>query len=107
MLEYVLAGMALGAIYAIPSASLVGAYESAGVLNLAFVLLAYVVARFFYYLNTEPGWSRPAAGAASLLVVPPLMGVLLYAVLFRHLRGKSALPRLVAALGLSVGLPPL
>jgi len=107
MLQYVLAGLALGSIYAIASAGLVVTFVSAGVLNFAFGSMAYVVARFYYWLNSQHGWSTTAAGAASLLVVAPLMGVVLYSVLFRFIRGKSTLIKLVTTIGLSVALPPI
>lgn len=107
MLQYVLAGLALGSVYAIASASLVVTFVSAGVLNFAFGSMAYVVARFYYWLNSQHGWPTNAAGAVSLLVVAPLMGVVLYGVLFRFLRGKSSLTKIVATIGLSVAIPPL
>jgi branched-chain amino acid transport system permease protein len=107
MLQYVLAGLALGSIYAIASASLVVTFVSAGVLNFAFGAMAYTVARFYYELNSQHGWSTTSAGAVSLLVVAPVMGIVLYAVLFRFLRDKSTLTKVVATIGLSVALPPL
>lgn len=107
MLQYVLAGLALGSIYAIASAGLVITFVSAGVLNFAFGSMAYFVARFYYWLNSQHGWPTNAAGAVSLLVVAPLMGVVLYGLLFRFIRGKSTLVKLVATIGLSVGLPPV
>src|SRR5580704_7816823 len=91
MLAYVLAGLALGSIYAIASAGLVVTFESAGVLNFAFGSMAYVVARFYYWLNSQHGWGTDTAGFVSLVVVAPLMGVVLYGVLFRFVRGKSTL----------------
>src|SRR6185312_4884219 len=102
MLQYVLAGLALGSIYAIASAGLVITFVSAGVLNFAFGSMAYFVARFYYWLNSQHGWPTNAAGAVSLLVVAPLMGMILYGVLFRFIRGKSTLVKLVATIGLSV-----
>ena len=107
MLQYVLAGLALGSIYAIASAGLVITFVSAGVLNFAFGSMAYVVARFYYWLNSQHGWPTNAAGAVSILVFAPLMGMLLYGVLFRFIRGKSTLVKLVATIGLSVALPPV
>ncbi|HVM65113.1 MAG TPA: ABC transporter permease [Acidimicrobiales bacterium] len=107
MLQYVLAGLALGSIYAIASAGIVVTYVSAGVLNFAFGSMAYVVARFYYWLNSQHGWSTTSAGLVSLLVVAPLMGVVLYALLFRFIRGRSTLVKIVATIGLSVALPPL
>ncbi len=107
MLQYILAGLALGAIYAIASAGLVVTFVSTGVLNFAFGSMAYVVARFYYWLNTQHGWTTADAGLMSLLVMAPLFGVLLYAVLFRFIRNKSTLVKIVATIGLSVALPPI
>jgi branched-chain amino acid transport system permease protein len=105
MLQYVLAGIALGSIYAIASAGIVITYVSAGVLNFAFASMAYFVARFYYWLNSQHGWPTNAAGAVSILVLAPVMGILLYLVLFRFIRGKPTLVKLVATIGLSVALP--
>jgi branched-chain amino acid transport system permease protein len=107
MLQYVLAGLALGSIYAIASSSLVVTFVTAGVLNFAFGSMAYVVARFYYWLNSQHGWPTVTSGMVSLLVVGPALGVFLYAVLFRFIRGQSTLIKLVATIGLSVALPPL
>jgi branched-chain amino acid transport system permease protein len=107
MLQYVLAGLALGAIYAIASASLVVTFVSAGVLNFAFGAMAFVVARVFYYLHSQQGWPSAAAAAASVLVFAPALGAALYGLLFRHLRTATSLTKIVATIGLSVALPPL
>jgi branched-chain amino acid transport system permease protein len=105
MLQYVLAGLALGSIYAIASSGLVITFVSAGVLNFAFGSMAYLVARFYYWLNSQQGWGTNTAGAVSIVIFAPLVGVFLYGVLFRFLRGKSTLVKLVATIGLSVALP--
>ncbi|HVU72693.1 MAG TPA: ABC transporter permease [Mycobacteriales bacterium] len=107
MLGYVLAGLALGAIYAIASASLVVTFVSAGVLNFSFSAMAYTVARFYYYLNTEHHWGTDTAGVVAIGAFAPLLGVVLYLVLFQFLRGKSTLTKVVATIGLSVALPPV
>ena len=107
MLQYVIAGLALGGIYAIASAGLVVTYLSAGVLNFAFGALAYFVARFFYFLHSQRNWGIPEAAVVSLVLVAPALGVFLYAVLFRLLRLSSPLIKVVATLGLSVTIPPL
>ncbi len=107
MLQYVLAGLALGAVYAIASAGLVLTYESAGVLNFAFGSMAYVVARFYFWFNSQHGWSTVAAGLMSILVVAPTLGIVLYNVVFRFIRDKSTLVKLVSTIGLSVALPPV
>ncbi|MFZ0666075.1 MAG: ABC transporter permease [Acidimicrobiales bacterium] len=107
MLQYVLAGLALGAIYAIASSGLVVTFVSTGVLNLAFGSMAYVIARFYYWLNTQHGWTTVDAGLVSLLVMAPMLGVVLYGVLFRFVRNRPTLVKLVVTIGLSVALPAL
>ncbi len=107
MLDYALVGLALGSIYAIASAGLVVTYTSSGVLNFAFGSMAYVVARFYYFLNSQHGLSTITSGLVSLLVVAPLMGAVLYAVIFRFIRGQSSLIKIVTTIGLSVALPPV
>ncbi|MFE6820890.1 hypothetical protein [Streptomyces sp. NPDC057690] len=107
MLSYVLAGLALGAVYAVAAGSLVITYVASGVFNLAFAAMAFTVARFYYFLNTEQHWAILPAALVSLVVFAPLLGSLLYALLFRHLRLRSPLIKLMATVGLSVALPPL
>ena len=107
MIQFVIAGLVLGGIYAILSAGLVVTYRSSGVLNFSFGALAYFVGRFYYFLNTQHGWSTWAAGALSLAVLAPGLGLLLYLGLFRLLRTSTTVIKLVATIGLSVSLPPL
>ncbi|WP_395111031.1 ABC transporter permease [Actinomadura sp. SCN-SB] len=106
VLQYVLAGLALGAIYAIASASLVVTHVSSGVFNFAFGAMAFAVARFYYFLHTESGWPIVAAAVVSLGIFAPALGALLYALLFRHLRLRPPLIKVVATIGVSVALPP-
>ncbi len=105
MLQYVIAGLALGAIYAIASASLTVTFVSAGVLNFSFAAMAYFVARIYYWLNSQHGWTTYSAGLVSILVVGPALGIFLYLILFRYIRGKSTLVKLVCTIGLYVALP--
>ncbi len=107
MLQYVIAGLVLGGIYAISASGLVVTYLSAGILNFAFGALAYFVARFFYYLHSQQHWGIAEAGIVSILLVGPAIGVFLYFVLFQYLRLSSTLIKVVATLGLSVTIPPL
>ena len=107
MLQYVVAGLALGAIYAISAAGLVVTYLSAGVLNFSFGAIAFFVARFYYFLNSQHHWAILPAAAVSLLVVGPGLGLLLYGLLFRLMRQATALIQVVATLGVSVALPPV
>ncbi|SEP23367.1 ABC transporter permease [Trujillonella endophytica] len=107
MLSYVLAGLGLGSIYAIAAGSLVITYVASGIFNLAFAAMAYSVARFYYFLLVEEDWAIIPAAIVSLFVFAPALGMFLYAVLFRHLRLRSTLVKLMATVGLSVALPPL
>lgn len=105
MLEYLIAGLALGSIYAICATGLIATYVSAGVFNFAFAPIAYFLARLFYELNTEKGLSTPSALFATVLVAAPVLGAVLYGVLFRSLAQASTLIKVVVTIGLSVTLP--
>jgi branched-chain amino acid transport system permease protein len=105
MIQYVIAGLVLGGIYAIAAAGLVITYVSAGILNFSFGASAYFVARCYYFLNTQHHWSILPAAAVSILGVGPGLGILLYWLLFRHLRLSSPLVKIVTTLGLLVVLP--
>lgn len=105
MVQYLVAGLALGGIYAIASAGLVVTYVSSGILNFAFGAIAFFIARFYYFLQTQHSWGILPAAALSILVVGPAMGIFLYFALFRFLRLSSPLTKVVATLGLSVAIP--
>jgi branched-chain amino acid transport system permease protein len=107
MLQYVIAGLVLGGIYAISASGLVVTYLSAGILNFAFGAVAYFLARFYYYLHTQQHWGIAPAAVVSVVICGPALGVLLYQALFRWLRLASPLVKVVTTLGLSVMLPPL
>lgn len=107
MLGYIFAGIALGSIYAIAASGIVVTYVSSGVLNFAFGSIAYFLARFYYYLNTQHGWDQIPALIVSVFLAGPGMGAFLYLALFRHLRLSSPLIKIVSTIGVSVALPPL
>jgi len=106
VLGYIFAGIALGSIYAIAASGLVVTYVASGVLNFAFGSMAFFLARFYYYLNTQEGWSQGPAVIVSVVLAGPALGALLYLLLFRHLRLASSLIRIVSTIGVSVALPP-
>jgi branched-chain amino acid transport system permease protein len=105
MLQYVFAGLALGSIYAIVASGLVVTYASAGILNFAYGSMAFVIALLNYDLRNNHGWGILPAVALSVLVVAPLLGVLLWAIVFRLLRNAAQVIKIVATIGLSVALP--
>jgi branched-chain amino acid transport system permease protein len=106
VLQYVIAGLVVGGIYAIAAAGLVVTYQSAGILNFAFGATAYAVARFYYYLNTEHHWAILPSAVLSILVLGPALGIGLYFVLFRRLRLARPLTKVVATIGIAVAIPP-
>jgi branched-chain amino acid transport system permease protein len=107
VLQYIIAGLVIGGIYAIAAAGLTVTYASAGILNFSFGALAYFVARFFYWLHSQHHWGLLPAALVALFVLGPLLGVFLYLVLFRILLLASTLIKIVATLGVSVCVPPL
>ena len=107
MLEFVIAGLVLGGIYAIASAGLVITYTASGILNFAFGAMAFFIARFYYYLHTEHGWGILPSAIVAIGIAGPVMGIFLYAVLFRYLRFNSPLIKVVATVGLLVAIPAL
>ena len=107
MLEFRIAGLVLGGIYAIASAGLVITYTASGILNFAFGAMAFFIARFYYFLHTQQNWPIAAAAVVSIGLAGPLMGLFLYGALFRHLRFSAPLIKVVATIGLLVALPAL
>jgi branched-chain amino acid transport system permease protein len=107
MIGAILAGCALGGVYALISSGLVITYVSSGILNFAYAALAYFVARFYYYLHVQQGWGLAIAAIVSIVLAGPALGVVLWAVLFRFLRLASPLIKIVVTVGLSVAVVPI
>ena len=107
MIQAIIAGLALGGVYALAASGIVITYVSSGILNFAYAALAFFVARFYYYLHVQQNWDSAAAAVVSIVVVGPLLGVFLWAVLFRHLRLASPLIKIVVTVGLSVCVAPI
>ncbi|HEV2309643.1 MAG TPA: ABC transporter permease, partial [Acidimicrobiia bacterium] len=105
MQGYVLAGLVLGSIYAISALGLVLTYSSSRVVNFAHGVTAYAAAVFYHWLNHEQGWSIPSSAVVTLLVFSPLLGLFLWAVLFRRLTHAPPEVRFLATVGLWVALP--
>lgn len=107
MLVFLVAGLVAGGVYAIASVGLVLTYSSSRVFNFAHGALAYFVAVTFYNLAFQHGINKYVAAAFAMFVVSPLMGLFLWAVLFRRLTDTPPAVRLVATVGLFVAIPPL
>ena len=107
MIEAIIAGCALGVVYALASGGLVITYVSSGILNFAYAAIAFFVARFYYFLNSQHHWPVAPAALLSILVAGPALGVLLWLVLFRFIRLASPLIKIVVTIGLAVSIPPI
>ncbi|HMJ75665.1 MAG TPA: hypothetical protein VK507_06815, partial [Iamia sp.] len=64
-------------------------------------------AALYFHARQEWGWSILPALLVAVVVVAPLIGLILERLIFRHLRTKSAVSKLVVAIGLTVALPSL
>src|SRR3974390_1772081 len=107
MVEYLVAGLVIGGIYAVIAGGLTVTYTASGVLNFSYGALAYFVARCYYFFHTHQGWSIWLAAVLSIVVIGPALGAVLYLTLFRLLGQASILLKVVVTIGLSVALGPI
>jgi branched-chain amino acid transport system permease protein len=107
MIEAIVAGCALGGVYALASCGLVITYLSSGILNFAFAALAYFIARLYYFLHVQHGWGIAEAAIVSIVGAGPALGALLWFLLFRTLRLTSQTVKIVVTIGLSVCVAPI
>src|SRR3974390_3551918 len=107
MVEYLVAGLVIGGIYAVIAGGLTVTYTASGILNFGYGALAYFVARCYYYFHSQHGWPIWAAAVLSILVICPVLGALAYIALFRLLRQTSMLLKVVVTLGLAVAVGPM
>jgi branched-chain amino acid transport system permease protein len=89
VIQFVIAGVVVGGIYAIASAGLAISSTSSGILIFAFGAMAFFVARFSYCLHTQYGWAIAPATVVSIGIALPALGVGLSAVRFRAARGNQ------------------
>jgi len=108
-----IAGVALGAIYAISASGLVVTYTTSGVFNFAQGAIGMFVAFVYWQLRIDMHWSGPAAVVMSLLVIAPAIGLLLQWGLIRRLnvndRGLTLVVTvavMVAFMGLAFAIWP-
>jgi branched-chain amino acid transport system permease protein len=107
---FIIAGLVTGCIYAISALGLVLTYTSSRVFNFAHGVMAWSIAIFYYWLHEYPDgprWSIPVAAPFTILIVAPLFGLVLYALLFKRLTHVTPTVRLVSTVGLWVALPAI
>jgi branched-chain amino acid transport system permease protein len=101
--QLVIAGVAVGFIYALAGMGVVLTYKATGVFNFGHGAVAVFVA-YVYWQLTEWGLTAIPAAFLAILVVGPLLGLLLEWSVFRPLQrsGASTVEKLVATLGVFV-----
>ena len=103
-LSYATPGLPYGCVFALLGMGLVLTYQTSGVFNLAFGAQAYVSALVFYACNAD-GWPKWAAFVVSVVIGAPLLGLVMDRGLYRFVRTKPVLVKLVAALGMLIAIP--
>lgn len=103
----IVGGLALGCVYALVATGVVLTYKTSAVFNLALGAQAFTAAAVMYSLRTTLGLPLIVAFVISVFVVGPLLGLGLYAGLFRRLRNAPEAVRLVVALGVMILLPSI
>ncbi|MDQ1748668.1 MAG: branched-chain amino acid transport system permease protein livM [Frankiaceae bacterium] len=103
-LDYLFAGLALGAVAALSGVGMLVTYRATGVFNMAHGAVAMLSAYLYWQLSA--GWGVPewAAAIAVLLVFAPAFGAVVERVVFRPLQRRFASPAesLVATIGMLV-----
>ncbi len=103
-LSFATPGLPYGCVFALLGIGLVLTYQTSGVFNLAFGAQAYASALVFYECVAH-GWPKPAAFVVSVVVLAPVLGLLMDRGLYRFVRTKPVLVKLVAALGMLIAIP--
>jgi branched-subunit amino acid ABC-type transport system permease component len=100
-------GFPVGCVFALVAVGFVLTYKVSGVFNLAFGAQAYASAAVYYELRVKHGWPTPPAAVLAVLVFSPLLGLVLYWLIFRHLRNAPPVARLAVSIGLLLALPEI
>lgn len=97
-----IAGLSLGAIYAIAASGLVVTYTTSGVFNFAHGAIGMFVAFVYWQLRVHLHWAGPFAIVLTLLVIAPAIGVVLQRSLIRHVNTNDAGLTIVITLAVMV-----
>lgn len=107
MTAYLIPGLVIGIAYSLAALGLVVTYRTTGVLNLANGAIAFVAGEFFYNLVDAHALNPLVAGAVTLFLFAPLLGLVLWATVFRKLESAPFAVTLVSTIGLAIALPAL
>jgi branched-chain amino acid transport system permease protein len=97
-LEFTVAGLATGCIYALIATGLTVTYITSGIFNFAHGAVGMIAAFTYWELTVEHGWPQLPAALVVLLVLAPIMGLLIEQ-LMRRLHGAPTEVTLVITLG--------
>ena len=107
MLSFVIAGLAVGALYAMSAMALVITYNASRVFNFAQGGMAFFLAYCFFFLSnpdTGLGWNSWLAAAVVVLIAGPLLGLFLWWILLGKLGNLAPLTKVAVMIGLQVAL---
>ena len=99
---YTIAGLAVGAIYAIAATGLVVTYTTSGVFNFAHGATGMLAAFLYWQCRVAWHWSAPFALFFVILVAAPLYGMFIERVLIRPLDPSDTGVTLVVTVGLLI-----
>jgi ABC-type branched-subunit amino acid transport system ATPase component/branched-subunit amino acid ABC-type transport system permease component len=98
VVQYMLLGLGLGAIYVLLAQGLVVTFRGSGVLNFSQGAMAMAGAYIFWELNVTHGWAFEWASLAAIFSIA-LLGALVHLLVMRRLLTASPLMRVIATLG--------
>ena len=99
-LTFTIVGLTVAAIYAVIASGLVVTYTTTGIFNFAHGAAGMLFAFVYWQLRFDWGWPAPIALFLVLLVLAPLFGVLLEAVIMRGLQNTTETVKLVVSISL-------
>jgi branched-chain amino acid transport system permease protein len=94
---------ALGSIYALAASGIVVTYTSTGLFNFAQGAMGMLLAFLYWSLVVEHGWPSLLALVVVVGVAGPLLGLLVYGLVMRHLVNAALVVQLVVTIGLMFG----
>ncbi len=107
LLRTVITGAIAGGVYSLIGVGLVLTYSVTGIFDLGYGGVAFSAALLFYELNTGLGWNSFVAAGVVVIVVCPLIGLALNALVYRPLAHTSSTVKLVTSVGILTGVPAL
>lgn len=107
VISSVIQGFPVGCVFALVAVGFVLTYKVSGVFNLAFGAQAFASAAVYYELRVKHGWPIPPAVVLAVVVFAPLLGLILYWAIFRHLRTAPQVARLAVSIGLLLAVPEI